>query len=130
MKSTTNPDVAGADALDEAQVCYLATVGRRSQRAHTIEIWFTAAGRSLYLISGGGAAADWVKNLQSEPTGSVRVHDNHLNVRGRTPLPDGTERVMAIERLHAKYQHQISSSVQAWIRDAYIVALDLVEASA
>jgi deazaflavin-dependent oxidoreductase (nitroreductase family) len=124
VKSTTN---AGEepDVLDGAQVCYLTTAGRRTRREHTIEIWFTASDRSLYLISGGGAASDWVRNLQSDPAASVRIDDTHLGVRARVPIPEGTERRQAIERLHAKYASRISSTVEDWNADAYIVALDI-----
>ena len=53
--------------------CYLTTVGRRSGRPHTIEIWFGAEGRTLYLLAGGGDRADWVRNLEVTPEVEVTL---------------------------------------------------------
>jgi deazaflavin-dependent oxidoreductase (nitroreductase family) len=55
------------------EYCYLTTVGRRTGRPHTIELWFAARGDTLYLISGGGDRSDWVRNLQADGAAIVRV---------------------------------------------------------
>ena len=34
------------------QYCYLTTIGRRTGKAHTIEIWFAAVGDTIYLYPG------------------------------------------------------------------------------
>jgi deazaflavin-dependent oxidoreductase (nitroreductase family) len=115
------------EALDGEPFCYLTTVGRRTGRAHTIEIWFTAGAGSLYLISGGGGRSDWVKNLVSDPEASVRVKDRTATVRARVRLPAGPERDAAVDALHAKYRSQVSGTVDDWRRRAFIVALDVVE---
>jgi len=46
---------------------YLTTVGRRTGRAHRIEIWFAIHNERLYLMSGGRDRADWVRNLMRNP---------------------------------------------------------------
>src|SRR5207248_9226180 len=43
---------------------YLTTHGRKTGRRHRIEIWFRLRGGRVYLLSGGGDAADWVKNVR------------------------------------------------------------------
>lgn len=54
------------DAAEPAELdyCYVTTTGRRSGNPHTIEIWFAQHGGRVYLLSGGGEASDWVKNLR------------------------------------------------------------------
>ena len=55
------------------QYAYLTTVGRRTGRPHTIEIWFAELDGTLYLLSGGAGRSDWVRNLRREPRVRVRV---------------------------------------------------------
>ncbi|HYF46375.1 MAG TPA: nitroreductase family deazaflavin-dependent oxidoreductase [Acidimicrobiales bacterium] len=113
-----------AAALDVEPFCYLTTTGRRTGEPHEIEIWFTAVGDSLYLISGGGDRSDWVNNLVAGPAASVRVGDTTFPVTGRVPVHPGEERTTAVERLHAKYADQVSGTLDDWRREAFIVALD------
>jgi hypothetical protein len=44
--------VAPFERLAGEDFCYLTTVGRRSGKAHTIEIWFALENGKLYLLSG------------------------------------------------------------------------------
>lgn len=61
------------DEMTNASVCYLETIGRRTGNPHEIEIWFASEdGATLYLLSGGGDRADWVRNLRSHPACRVR----------------------------------------------------------
>jgi deazaflavin-dependent oxidoreductase (nitroreductase family) len=112
-------------ALDAEAVCHLTTTGRVSGRPHEIEIWFTALGDSLYLISGGGSDSDWVQNLWADPAASVQVGARTISVVGRVPVHPGEERTVAVDRLHAKYGTQVTGTRDEWHRNAFIVALDI-----
>ena len=111
--------------LDAETVCHLTTTGRVGGRPHEIEIWFTAVGDSLYLISGGGADSDWVQNLRADPAATVRVGDETIPVVGRVPVHPGEERTVAVDHLHAKYVDQVNDTRDEWHRNAFIVALDV-----
>jgi hypothetical protein len=111
-------------AADEPQFCYLTTTGRKTGRRHTIEIWFTAIDSTVYLISGGRDRSDWVKNLLECNTGLVRFNSRTWDVVARIPLGSSPERDNAVRQLHDKYGSQVSGSLEDWLRDAYIVALD------
>lgn len=54
---------------------YLTTTGRVSGKPHEIEIWFAMSDdrRTIYLLSGGGDRADWVKNMDHEPSVTFRI---------------------------------------------------------
>jgi deazaflavin-dependent oxidoreductase (nitroreductase family) len=129
QKSMTDSRGAAETDVDRHRVCYLTTLGRRSRRPHRIEIWFTALEGSLYLVSGGGAKSDWVQNLLLTSTAKVELGGSELAVAARLPLPPSTERDQAIERLHAKYVEQVTSTVEDWHRGAFMVALDLGDGS-
>jgi deazaflavin-dependent oxidoreductase (nitroreductase family) len=57
----------------KARVCYLETIGRVSGTPHEIEIWFASDGVTIWLLSGGGDRADWVRNLRRNPAVRVRI---------------------------------------------------------
>ena len=59
--------------LASEDFCYLTTVGRRTGTRHTIEIWFARENGTLYLLSGAGETADWVRNLRKTPAVQVRI---------------------------------------------------------
>jgi deazaflavin-dependent oxidoreductase (nitroreductase family) len=111
--------------LDAEVVCHLTTKGRVTGRPHGIEIWFTAVGDSLYLISGEGSDSDWVQNLRADPAATVRVGEETIPVVGRVPVHPGEERTVAVDRFHAKYARQVTGTRDEWHRTAFIVALDI-----
>jgi deazaflavin-dependent oxidoreductase (nitroreductase family) len=112
-----DPDVA-AEAF-----CYLTTRGRRSGRPHEIEIWFVLAGDTFYLLSGGGEAADWVRNLRAEPAVTVRVGATTWPGRARVVADDG-EAAQARRLVFEKYQPGYGGSLTRWRDSAVPVAID------
>lgn len=105
--------------------CYLTTTGRRSDRPHTIEIWFGIAGDRLYMLSGGGERADWVRNLLAHPEVGVRVGGQEFSGRAEV-VQDGEEDAMARKLLAAKYQDwRQGEPLSSWARTALPVAVDL-----
>ena len=71
------------EASDEQEYLYLTTRGRKTGRAHQIEIWFTRRGRSYYLVAEHGLRAHWVQNLLVEPRVRWRVGTANLVGRAR-----------------------------------------------
>jgi deazaflavin-dependent oxidoreductase (nitroreductase family) len=108
--------------VDEA-FCYLTTVGRRTGRAHTIEIWFGGSGDTLYLMAGGREGADWVRNLLAAPHVSVRIGQRTVPAIARIVETDSEEDALARRLLLEKYQE--SDELESWGRSALPVALDL-----
>lgn len=84
-------------------VCHLQTVGRRSGRPRTIEIWFATDGICIYLLAGGRDRAHWVRNLRLEPR--VRVRIGGQTIGGQAGVVEGApEESVARRLLAAKYQ--------------------------
>jgi deazaflavin-dependent oxidoreductase (nitroreductase family) len=114
----------------DVSFCYVTTRGRRTGNSHTIEIWFGARGNSLYLLSGGGQRSDWVKNMQADPSVTVRLGKDEYEARARivdNPEEESAARVL----LAAKYQGwREGAEMSGWARNSLVVALDFVTPAA
>jgi deazaflavin-dependent oxidoreductase (nitroreductase family) len=112
------------DAVDD-DFCYLTTRGRRTGRAHEIEIWFALDRRTIYLLSGGGEASDWVRNLRADSTVAVRLRDTTFD--GDARLVDEDEESQRGRTLvFDKYQPRYGGSLERWRRESLLVAVDVV----
>jgi deazaflavin-dependent oxidoreductase (nitroreductase family) len=111
--------------LDDEGFCYVTTTGRRSGQPHTIEIWFAADGDAVYLLSGGGDRADWVRNLRADPQVGLRIADQEWPARARIVTEtDEDERVRRL--LAAKYQDwREGAPLSRWAQTALPVAIEV-----
>lgn len=108
-----------------ADYCYVTTLGRRSGRPHTVEIWFAASGSTLYVLSGGRERADWVRNLRALPEAEVRLAGRLYRARARELDIGSEEDARARRLLLEKYQAPGASDLEEWGRTALAVAFDL-----
>jgi deazaflavin-dependent oxidoreductase (nitroreductase family) len=115
------------NAAGDDDFCYLTTRGRRTGRPHEIEIWFALAGRTLYLLSGGGDRSDWVRNLRAEPAVTVRLRDTMYEAMARA-VDDGEESERGRMLVYEKYQPRYSGSLERWRRESLLVAIDVTAA--
>jgi deazaflavin-dependent oxidoreductase (nitroreductase family) len=116
------------DGDASAAFCYLTTTGRVSGRPHTIEIWFARRGETLYLLSGGGDRADWVRNLRRHPAVVVRIGRRQAEAlpgRARVLDPGSPEDELARDLLVEKYQRGYGGDLSGWRRASLPVAVDL-----
>jgi deazaflavin-dependent oxidoreductase (nitroreductase family) len=113
------------EELAKQSFCYLTTIGRRSGRPHTVEIWFGLRNATLYMLSGSRARSDWVRNLQARPDVQVRIRDSSFPGRARV-VEDPDEESNARRLLAAKYQGwREGAPLSSWARTALPVAVDL-----
>ena len=114
------------ERLADEDVCYLTTTGRRSGRPHEIEIWFGIRDGTLYLLSGGGGAADWVKNIRKHRDVKLRINSQTAAARARILRPGTKEDLAARELLDEKYMAwRPGKKLSSWARGALPVAIDL-----
>ncbi|MGH2687023.1 MAG: nitroreductase family deazaflavin-dependent oxidoreductase [Actinomycetota bacterium] len=115
--------------LDGHQFCYLTTVGRRTGRRHEIEIWYAAApdGATLYLLSGGGDRADWVRNLAANPGVDVRLGAVTYRAIARILDQAGDEEQTARRLVFEKYDPGYDGDLSRWRARSLPLALDLSE---
>lgn len=105
--------------------CYLTTIGRKSGRARTIEIWFGLEGKTIYCLSGGGDSAQWVRNLKANDQVTVklgrRIHPGTARL-----VIDKDEDAKARRLLAAKYEAwEPGRRLSSWARNSLPVAIDL-----
>ena len=114
------------ERLAEEDVCYLTTTGRKSGRPHEIEIWFGIRDGTLYLLSGGGDGADWVKNIRERSAVRIRINSQATWARARILRPGTRQDLAARELLDAKYMAwRPGKKLSSWARGALPVAIDL-----
>ncbi len=130
MDGTTEPGGShAAEGLAAEQYCSLETIGRVSGRVHTVELWYAAAGRTLYFLAGGGYRADWVRNLRARPRVRVRVGAKTPGATAEE-MVDSAEDARARELLAAKYYGWRGGPLpNEWARRALAIAVRLDPAS-
>jgi deazaflavin-dependent oxidoreductase (nitroreductase family) len=124
-----SPAEAGPAAGDPADepFCYLTTVGRISGRHHTVEIWFARRGATVYLLSGDGDQADWVRNVGRQPRVTLRVGTVQWAGHARV-VTDPDEDRLARQLVAGKYQPTYSGDLSTWRDTALPVAIDVAPA--
>jgi deazaflavin-dependent oxidoreductase (nitroreductase family) len=118
--------VTEIDSLAGEQYCYLTTTGRKTGRAHTIEIWFATqpGGVTLYMLAGGREQADWVKNIGANPAVQVRIKSQELHGLGRV-VTDLTEEQLARSLVVKKYYGRDRVHTTGWEAESLPIAIDL-----
>lgn len=115
------------ERLADADFAYLTTIGRKTARRHRIEIWFALAGGTVYLLSGGGEDADWVRNARKTPEVRIQIGTRSVTARAR-PVRARLEDRRARELLDAKYMGwKPGRRLSSWARGALPIAIDLQE---
>ena len=106
--------------------CDLTTTGRRTGKAHEIEIWFGVSDDTIYLISGNGPGADWYRNALANPTVSVRLA-GHVHRGLARAVTDADERRRAGDLMGAKYRWDGDDSIgltyDAWCYQVPVLAI-------
>lgn len=117
--------MARFERLADEDFCYLMTVGRRSGKAHTIEIWFALENGNLYVLSGGGEKADWVRNIRKTPAVKLRIGSRTVAARAlEVTAPD--EDALARRLLDEKYMGwKAGKPLSSWARNALPVKIEL-----
>ena len=65
------------------KVLYLTTIGRKTKKPRTIEIWFVVSQQRFYLIAEHGRKAQWVRNLQANAEATIQIGQHQFLTRGR-----------------------------------------------
>jgi deazaflavin-dependent oxidoreductase (nitroreductase family) len=112
-------------ALASEQYCYLTTRGRRTSIPRTIEIWFGLNGDTLYMLSGGRDRSNWVRNLQHDPSVTVRISTTRYAGRARLVSADTDEDALARRLLLMKYTPR-EGDLSKWGKTALPVAVDML----
>ena len=110
---------------DDPEFAYLTTAGRKTGRAHTVELWYRRVGDTVWFIA--GQPSDWVANLLADPAASVRIGDGtELAGTGRVEAGDAHGAARARRLLAERYQGwQQGQPLSSWATTGLAVAVDL-----
>ena len=119
---TTSLDPRDLELLKKEQFAYMTTIGRKSGRSHTVELWFALADGKIYL-SHEGAATDWMRNISSNSRVSVKV--GGVNVEAEAVILNGGIAIKAGQRsLYEKYYGQApEATIDDWFELSKIIEL-------
>ena len=114
------------ERLADKDFAYLTTTGRRTGKEHTIEIWFALHDRRIYMLSGGGPGAYWVRNLRKTPLVRLRIGTQAATATARIIRAGTKEDELARQLLDGKYQGwREGKRLSSWARNSLPVALEL-----
>jgi len=114
------------ERLADRDFAYLTTTGRRTGKEHTIEIWFALQDGRIYVLSGGGDRADWVKNVRKTSHVRLRIGTQAANATARVVRAGTKEDDLARQLLDGKYQGwRAGKRLSAWARNALPVAIEV-----
>lgn len=112
---------AGPSHWADRDFCHVTTVGRRTGRPHTVEIWFAVHGATIFIVS--SEDADWVRNAVAHARVAVRVGDETREGRARI-VTDPVEAALARRLLPEKYR-SYEDGLKEWALESTPVAIDL-----
>ncbi len=65
-------------ALNQESLVQLTVHGRKSGKPHAVKIWFAVGSGKVYVTSGRGLGAQWIKNLQKNPDVTLQIGTTRL----------------------------------------------------
>ncbi|MGE0682671.1 MAG: nitroreductase/quinone reductase family protein [Candidatus Binatia bacterium] len=65
-------------ALDRESLVQLIVKGRKTGKPQTVKIWFAVGNGKVYVTSGRGLGAQWIKNLQKNPEVTLQIGSTTL----------------------------------------------------
>ena len=70
------------ESLKKEQFAFLTTTGRRTGKAHTVQVWFAFADENIYL-SHEGEYTDWMRNAAKNGRVRVRIGSSNYEADAR-----------------------------------------------
>jgi deazaflavin-dependent oxidoreductase (nitroreductase family) len=83
--------ISDVDTLLHEKVLYVTTIGRKTGKPRTIELWFVIYQGRIYLLAEHGLKAQWVRNIQANPEVTMQIQSHRFRARGRI-LDDARDR--------------------------------------
>ena len=115
---------------EDEDYCDLTTIGRVSGSPRTIEIWFALAADTIYVLSGGGHDAHWVKNLTRDQRVEVNLGGSSRHGRARiisSSDEDVRARRLLLEKYRPRaprYRNRWGGDIERWGAASVAVAVD------
>ena len=104
------------------KLAYLTTIGRKSRKAHTVELWFAFADGKIYL-SHEGTYTDWMRNLAENSQVSIRI--DKLTLKAEAVIVKvGSSLAVGKKSLYEKYYGPApEATINDWFELSTIIEL-------
>jgi hypothetical protein len=110
------------ESLKDVKLAYLTTIGRKSHKAHTVELWFAFADGKIYL-SHEGTYTDWMRNLAENSQVRVRIDKLTLGAEG-VIVKAGSSLAVGKKSLYEKYYGPATeTTINDWFELSTIIEL-------
>jgi deazaflavin-dependent oxidoreductase (nitroreductase family) len=89
-------------ALEKRREISITVTGRRTGNAITLPVWFVLEDETVWLLPVRGSRSQWFRNLQADPTVTVRAGRGHFTATARLVTdPHAVQAV--VQRFRSKY---------------------------
>jgi deazaflavin-dependent oxidoreductase (nitroreductase family) len=114
--------------LRTEKFAYLTTIGRKTRKPHTVELWFAYAGGKIFL-SHEGKYTDWMRNIINDRRVHLRIGKLDLEADARI-LGAGELQDLGKISLYEKYYGPASkTTIDDWFELSTIIELTPVKCS-
>jgi deazaflavin-dependent oxidoreductase (nitroreductase family) len=116
-----------SDMVEKNKYIYLTTMGRRTGRPHTVELWFAVVrGETIYL-SHEGELTDWMKNILKDSQIRFRIGRDWFRGKARIVEDDGSFE-KGKHALYLKYYGKAGDDViDDWFSKSKIVEISEIQ---
>jgi deazaflavin-dependent oxidoreductase (nitroreductase family) len=114
------------ESLRKEKFAYLTTVGRKTGRPHSVQLWF-AIGAGKIFLSHEGDYTDWMKNIARNKRIHIRIGRVSLEADA-TIVKDGEPNELGKTSLYEKYYGPApKAKVDDWFELSTIIELTPIE---
>lgn len=111
------------DALNRTSLLRLTVRGRKTNRPYTVKVWFAVGQGVIYVTSGRGSDASWVKNLRHKPEVELQIGDTRLRGRAAWLDPATVESEVLPRFLRKYWLARILRWLGGWYREKFAFAI-------
>jgi deazaflavin-dependent oxidoreductase (nitroreductase family) len=97
------------EAVKKEKLIHVSTVGRKTGKAHTVEVWFAVADGAIY-FSHEGAPTDWMKNIDANARVGVKIGKLKFEADAKI-VKSGAPRESGKKALYEKYYGPASKEI-------------------
>ncbi|MDG6904270.1 MAG: nitroreductase family deazaflavin-dependent oxidoreductase [Nitrososphaerota archaeon] len=114
--------IENIESVKNRKYIFVTTIGRKTGKAHEVELWFALADGKLYL-SHEGKYTDWMKNMAKNNHVRARINSLEFRATGKI-LEVGLTRDAGAKALYEKYyQPATKAIIDDWFSLSTLVQL-------
>lgn len=115
-------------SLDRESLVQLTVRGRKTGKPYTVKIWFAVGNDKIYVTSGRGTDASWIKNLRKTP--QIELQIGGTSLQGTAVWREGPEvRTEIFPLFYRKYLlARVFKWVAGWYKKAFAFEITPTEA--